>query len=140
MAVKKTTAKKTVKQKKEKAQIEKAAKKTAAKSLPEKKEAQAEKKPLVSSDAKSTLHAFQTIMHPLITEKAINLIEAENKLVFIVHRNSSRESVKKAVEELYNVKVEKVNLLLDTKSRKKAFVKISKEFNAGELATRLGVL
>ena len=83
---------------------------------------------------------WSVLQFPHLAEKSMRMVEGENKLVFIVNKNSSKNSVKKAVEELYNVKVEKVNLLLDTKARKKAFVKISKEFNASELATRLGVL
>ncbi|MDO8633807.1 MAG: 50S ribosomal protein L23 [archaeon] len=87
-----------------------------------------------------TLEAYKIVLHPMITEKAINLIESENKLVFVVKKNANKGEIKKAVEGLYGVKVESVNVVNDSKSRKKAFVKISTQFNAGEIATRLGVL
>ena len=86
------------------------------------------------------LEAYKIVLHPMITEKAINLIEAENKLVFVVKKSANKTEIKKAVEGLYGVKVESVNVVNDSKSRKKAFVRISTQFNAGEIATRLGVL
>ncbi|MBI4045083.1 MAG: 50S ribosomal protein L23 [Candidatus Diapherotrites archaeon] len=86
------------------------------------------------------LEAYKIVLHPMITEKAINLIESENKLVFVVKKNANKGEIRKAVEGLYGIKVDSVNIVNDSKSRKKAFVKISTQFNAGEIATRLGVL
>lgn len=106
----------------------------------EKKEAKAEKFDAIKLSPHETLEAYKIVLHPLITEKAINLIEAENKLVFVVKKNTNKVEVKKAVEGLYGIKVDSVNIVNDSKSRKKAFVKISGQFNAGEIATRLGVL
>ena len=102
----------------------------------EKQEVKAEKK----VDKEQALRAYEVLLHPLITEKAINLIESENKLVFIVKGNASRPQVKKAVEDLYSVKVDNVNILRDSKARKRAFVKINEKFKADEIATKLGVL
>ncbi|MHA1627280.1 MAG: 50S ribosomal protein L23, partial [Candidatus Asgardarchaeia archaeon] len=47
--------------------------------------------------------------------------------------------IKWAVEKLYNVKVEKVNTLITPDGRKKAYVKLSKEYSAIDLGTRLGL-
>ena len=91
-------------------------------------------------DKDTMLHAYQTLIYPLITEKAINMIETENKLVFIVRGNATKQDVRKAVEELYGVKVDSVNILRDTKARKRAFVRINDKFKADEIATKLGVL
>src|SRR3989344_1704955 len=89
---------------------------------------------------KAVLHAYQTLIHPLITEKAINMIESENKLVFVVRNNATKQEVKKAVEELYGVKVDSVNIMRDMKARKRAFVRINEKYRADEIATKLGVL
>jgi len=86
------------------------------------------------------LKAGETLLYPLITEKAVNMIDAENKLIFVVSKGSTREGVKNAVEQLYKVKVDKVNILKDNKARKRAFVKINKKFKAEEIATKLGGL
>jgi ribosomal protein uL23 len=80
------------------------------------------------------------LLFPLITEKAVNMIEAENKICFVVNKKAGKKDVKNAVETLYNVKVDSVKTLNDLKGRKKAIVKINKKFKADELATKLGVL
>ncbi|MFH1696900.1 MAG: 50S ribosomal protein L23 [Candidatus Diapherotrites archaeon] len=86
------------------------------------------------------IKAYGIILYPLITEKAVNMIEAENRLVFIVNKSASRTEVKSAVEALYGVKVDAVNIMNDTKSRKRALVKINRAFKAGDVATKLGVI
>ncbi|MFH1328519.1 MAG: 50S ribosomal protein L23 [Candidatus Bathyarchaeota archaeon] len=86
------------------------------------------------------LDPLTTILYPVITENAIALIESENKLVFMVNRHSSKIAVKKAVEKLYEVTVDKVNLLITTQGEKKAFVKLSPENHAADTAIKLGIL
>ena len=81
----------------------------------------------------------QVILYSLITEDAINQIESENKLIFIVNLRADKSAVKKAVEELYEVKVEKVNLLITSKGLKKAFVKLTQQYKASDLAIKLGI-
>ena len=88
----------------------------------------------------ATLHDLDIIIHPLVTEKAVNMIEAENKLTFIVHDNASKTEIKRVLEKVYSIKVVKVNVIRDMKGRKKAIVKLDKKFKASELATKLGVL
>ena len=80
------------------------------------------------------------LLYPLLTEKAIGKIETENKLVFIVDRKSSKKQIQWATEKAFNVKVVNVKTLIDNKGRKKAWVKLSKEYPATEIATRLGML
>lgn len=82
----------------------------------------------------------ETLFYPLITEKAVGMIESQNKLAFIVRGNATREEVKKAVEAKFEVKVIGVNLIRDRKGRKKAFVRLDKKFKAGDIAIKLGVL
>ncbi len=88
----------------------------------------------------ATLHDMEVIIHPLVTEKAVNMIEAENKITFIVNDRATKLEIKKVLEEAYGIKVVKVNVIRDMKGRKKAIVKLDKKFKASELATKLGVL
>ena len=81
----------------------------------------------------------QVILYPLITEDAVNLIESENKLVFIVGLGADKSSIKKSIEKLYGVKVEKVNFIITSKGLKKAFVKLAAEHKASDLAIKLGI-
>ncbi|MEW6558029.1 MAG: 50S ribosomal protein L23 [Elusimicrobiota bacterium] len=60
------------------------------------------------------MDAFNIIKRPIITEKATNLKEKENKYEFIVAKNANKYQIKKAVEQLFNVDVEKVHTAVYT--------------------------
>ncbi len=77
---------------------------------------------------------------PLSTEKDIRLMEKENKIVFVVDNKATKEEIKKEVEERFKVKVLKVNTMYDTNGKKKAYVKLSEETPAIDIATELGLL
>jgi len=80
------------------------------------------------------------ILYPLLTEKAIGKIEKENKIVFVVRRTANKNQIKWAAERAFNVKVSKVSTLIDRKGRKKAWIKLSKEYSASDIATKMGML
>jgi large subunit ribosomal protein L23 len=80
------------------------------------------------------------IKYPLSTEKSIRLMETENKIVFIVDKKAKKEDVKSDVEEMFNVKVINVNLLISVKGVKKAYVRLSSETPAIDIATKLGIM
>jgi len=82
---------------------------------------------------------YSIIKYPLSTEKAIRLIETENKLTFIVDKKAKKPEIKKAIEELFKVKVTKVNTLI-YKGKKKAYIKLSPETPAIDVATQLGLM
>lgn len=80
------------------------------------------------------------LIHPVATEKAIALIEKENKLTFITERSATKKEIAEEVERAYNVKVEKVNTLVTADGRKKAYVKLKKGYSADELAAKLKII
>lgn len=82
----------------------------------------------------------QIIKYPLSTEKTIRQMESENTLIFIVDKKATKEMVKKSIEELYKVKVLAVRTTIDTKNRKKAYVRFSEDSPAIDLATQLGLM
>jgi len=86
------------------------------------------------------MDANEVISYPLMTESASLMVERDNKLIFIVNLKAGKSDVKKAVEELYEVKVKKVNLLVTPQGEKKAFVKLTPEFKASDVAIKLGIL
>ncbi len=86
------------------------------------------------------LEDFGLLQYPLMTEKAITLIEKENKLSFIATERATKTDIKKLVEKVYGVKVSKVNVINDMKGRKKVTVKLDKKYKAEELAAKLGVI
>jgi large subunit ribosomal protein L23 len=86
------------------------------------------------------LDTRDVIRYPLVSEDAVTLIEAENKIVFIVSAKASKTDVRRAVEELYEVQVERVNTEMAPDGRKKAYVRLSPEHKAADLAVKLGIL
>ncbi len=80
------------------------------------------------------------IVYPMMSEDSVKLIETENKITFIVRREASKHDIKRAVEELYEVKVDRVSTLTTPDGKKKAYVKLSPESKASELAVKLGIL
>ena len=51
---------------------------------------------------------MKVIFEPIITEKATNDSELRNRYSFVVSRGANKIQIKKAVQEKYNVTVQKV--------------------------------
>ena len=83
---------------------------------------------------------YKIIKHPISTEKAVRLMESENKLTFIVNRKSKKQELKKAMEELFKIKIIKINTLILPSREKKAYIKLSSETPAIDVATQLGLI
>ena len=58
----------------------------------------------------STERHYDTILSPVITEKA-TLLSEHNKVVFRVPLSANKKEIAEAVEALFKVKVEKVNTI-----------------------------
>ena len=56
-------------------------------------------------------NARDIIVRPIITEKSMKLQDTDNKVTFEVRKGSNKTEVKIAVEEIFNVKVESVNIM-----------------------------
>jgi large subunit ribosomal protein L23 len=83
---------------------------------------------------------YEVLKYPHMTEKSIGLVEKENKLVFIVDRRFDKEGIKKAFEEVFKVKVDKINTMITREGKKKAFIKLKKEYSAADVAVKLGMI
>ncbi len=82
----------------------------------------------------------QILKYPLVTEKAVRLVESENKILFVVDLKAKKPEIKKAVEEMFKVKVDSVNTLITPKGKKRAYVKLSPENPAMDIITQLGLM
>lgn len=82
---------------------------------------------------------YQIVKYPLATEKSIRLMESENKLIFVVDTKATKQEIKKAIEAMFKVKVDKVNTFI-TKSEKRAYIKFNKDSPAIDIATNLGLM
>ncbi len=79
------------------------------------------------------------IHHPLVTEKAMNEMDFDNKLQFVVDIDAAKPDVATAVSERYDVTVVSVNTQVTPKGKKKATVRLSDDDEAQEVASRIGV-
>ena len=67
------------------------------------------------------------IIRPIITEKTMKYMDADNKVTFEVAKGANKVLVAQAVESIFGVDVEKVNIVNvkgKTKAIRKAYVKI----------------
>ena len=53
----------------------------------------------------------QILLRPVVTEKATFLRDGANQVAFFVHPDANKIEIKKAVEEIFGVKVASVNTL-----------------------------
>ena len=83
---------------------------------------------------------YKIIKHPLSTEKSIRLMEAENKLIFVVDNNATKKEIKKAIEELFKVEVTRVNTFMNVDGEKRAYIKFSSKHPAIDIATQMGLM
>lgn len=92
---------------------------------------------MMSKESEDNIHSI--ILRPYITEKTFNLIEKENKLTFIVADSASKKDVNEAIKTMYESNVKEVNIFR-TIQGKKAIVKFTKDDEARQLATKLGLV
>jgi len=86
------------------------------------------------------LDPYKTIRYPVMTEVTSRILETENKLVFVVSKKATKRDIKMAVEKLYEVVVESVNSTITPDGEKKAFVRLHSDYNAADVAIKLGIL
>ena len=96
------------------------------------------KQPTLAKSAVGT-KAYDVIKYPLATESAMKKIEENNTLVFIVTTTSNKKQIKNAVTKLYDIKVDKVNTLIRPDGLKKAYVKLTSDHEALDVANRIGI-
>ncbi|EHK01974.1 50S ribosomal protein L23P [Candidatus Haloredivivus sp. G17] len=84
--------------------------------------------------------AWDVLEHPHMTEQAMDMVDRENKLVLMVDLESDKNQVEDAVETLFGVTVKKVNTQITPQAEKKAYVKLSPEDDAMDVATKLGMM
>ncbi|KAK9826579.1 hypothetical protein WJX74_004013 [Apatococcus lobatus] len=98
------------------------------------------KYPRLSAPPLQKLDAFQTIKFPLTTESAMKKIEDNNTLVFIVDTRSNKRQIKDAVQRLYDIQTKKINTLIRPDGAKKAYVRLTPDYDALDVANKIGII
>jgi len=78
-------------------------------------------------------------LKPIATEKAIMKIETENVLTFLVDQKYTKQEIKKEIEDLFKVKIDKIRTQIRNNS-KIVYIKLNKKNLAIDLATKLGLM
>lgn len=81
---------------------------------------------------------YKIVLHPFVTEKTMNLMDNNNALEFIVKRNAKKNQIKRAIEEMFDAEVLKVNTKI-LKDGKHALVKFAPEIKAEDIGMRIGI-
>ena len=79
------------------------------------------------------------ILKPVVTEKAVAAIEIQNTLTFITEKEKTKTEIKKEVEEVFKVKVDKIKTHI-IGNKKYVHVRLNKKFPAIDIATKLGLM
>ena len=81
----------------------------------------------------------RVVHHPIITEKAMDAMDFENKLTFVVDLDATKPEIADAVSARYDVTVDDVNTMVTMAGEKKAVVRLSAADDAQDVASRIGV-
>ena len=122
--------------------------------------ARAPKYPRKSTPSRNRMDAYNIIKHPLTTESAMKKIEDNNTLVFICDIKANKHQIKSAVKKLYDINVskvnfdlmrnlkcavsnkcpQKVNTLVRPTGDKKAYVRLAPDYDALDVANKIGII
>lgn len=61
-------------------------------------------------------------------------------LNFLVHLRANKPLIKQAVKKLYNIEAAKVNTLIRPDGQKKAYVRLASDFDALDVANKIGII
>jgi large subunit ribosomal protein L23 len=71
-----------------------------------------------------SLHPNEVLLAPVVSEKSYEQIEAARRYSFRVHPDAHKTQIRQAVEELFDVHVERVNVIqVRPKPKRRGFVR-----------------
>ncbi|TNJ26959.1 Ribosomal protein L23A [Giardia muris] len=79
------------------------------------------------------------LRYPIKNDANTNCIEKHNTIVFMVDRRATKPMIRKAFEKVFEAKVLRVNTLITPIGMKKAFIRLVKECNALDVASKMGL-
>ena len=82
---------------------------------------------------------MDAILHPHVTEKTVDKMDFENKMVFICQPEATKGEIVDEVERQFEVEVVSINTMVTTDGTTKAELTLSEEHDAQEVASRIGV-
>merc|ERR1740115_214191 len=98
------------------------------------------KYPRKTNESRDKMDKYRIIQCPVTTESAMKKIEEINTLVFLVDIDATKPKIKEAVRAMYDVQCAKVNTLIRPDGRKKAYVHLTQDYDALDVANRIGII
>ncbi|KAI9145578.1 ribosomal protein L23/L15e core domain-containing protein [Paraphysoderma sedebokerense] len=86
------------------------------------------------------LTPYSIIKFPLNTESAMKQIETHNTLVFVCDVKANKRQIAEAVKTSYGVGVKKINTLIRPDGNKKAYVRLTSDVDALDVANKIGFI
>merc|ERR1711918_269607 len=86
------------------------------------------------------LDRYQILKYPLTTESAMKKIEENNTLVFIVDVRAGKVQIKEAIKKMYDIDTQKINTLILPDGQKKAYVRLTQDYDALDVANKIGII
>merc|ERR1711959_822878 len=86
------------------------------------------------------LDQYCILKYPLTTESAMKKIEDNNTLVFVVDTRANKRQIRAAVKRMYDIEVKKINTLIRPDGNKKAYVRLTTDYDALDVANKIGII
>lgn len=80
------------------------------------------------------------LRYPYVTEKAMMMLENQNKLQFIVDNNATKKEIRREIERAFEQEVTDVSTMMTMDGKKKAVISFANEKAAEEILSRLGIM
>ncbi len=80
------------------------------------------------------------LRYPYVTEKAMMMLDNQNKLQFIVANNATKKEIKREIERAFEQEVTGVSTMMTMDGKKKAVISFANEKAAEEILSRLGIM
>ena len=93
-----------------------------------------------STPSRPLLDKYNIVKFPLCTESAMKQIEDNNTLTFIVDLRANKRNIAMAIKSLYEIDLVKINTLIRPDGTKKAYVRLTSDHEALEVANRIGII
>ena len=82
---------------------------------------------------------MDAIKHPHVTEKTVDKMDFDNKMVFICQTDAAKDTIQTEIEQQFDLTITDINTMITPKGEKKAEVTLSDDHDAQEVASRIGV-
>lgn len=86
---------------------------------------------------RNKIEYYQVIQYPLKTESTMGNILRHNTLVFVVHKDADKKSIRDAVKKLFKIEMKKINTSIMPDGTKKAYVVLTPNHSAVDVAKKI---